>query len=222
MVHAAIARLKRYGREDHQPETDDEFQSLVKQILLREEDYMAGNTSRHTAAWEAWLHQEPGRRATQAALKTVQEGVRLEFIHPMHPDQRKHPRHAQKMEQMRKLLTRLKGEKEAGSLLDRDSPGRMRFPSRESVGEHAEFVLEQRNKLRASRTLFTPGELGMEGPRLVIIGLGVIVNRKGKKRIIPDARYVNLFVRYMACKHENLADASAALEAGDYIWLTDV
>ena len=221
MVHAAIARLKKYGRDDHQAGTDDEFQSLVKQMLLWEEDYMAGNTSRHTAAWEVWLHQEPGTRAAQVALKTVQEGVRLEFIHPMHPDQQKHPRHAQRMEQMRKLLTRLKGEKEAQSLLDRDSPGRVQFPNRESVEEHAEFVLEQRDKLRASRTLFTPEELGMEGPPLVIIGLGVVVNRKGKKRIILDARYVNLFIRYMACKYENLADAIAALEAGDWIWLTD-
>lgn len=49
----------------------------------------------------------------------------------------------------------------------------------------------------------------------------MVVNRKGKKRLIVDARYLNMYLRYMALKYESLADAIAQLQKGDYMWLTN-
>ena len=89
------------------------------------------------------------------------------------------------------------------------------------MDEHQKFLLEEERKLRETHSIFPWQGLGMSGPPTLIHGLGVVVNRKGKKRLIVDARYLNLFLRYLALKYESLADAIAQLQQGDYMWLTD-
>jgi hypothetical protein len=52
-------------------------------------------------------------------------------------------------------------------------------------------------------------------------GLAVVVNHKGKARLILDARYVNLFDKYVAFSYEQLQDIPLYAREGDVLCLTD-
>ena len=45
-------------------------------------------------------------------------------------------------------------------------------------------------------------------PPVVVNGMGVVKNRKGKLRLVLDCRYVNMFVKYEHFAYETLADVT--------------
>ncbi len=49
-------------------------------------------------------------------------------------------------------------------------------------------------------------------PISVISGLGVAIERNGKKRLILDARYINMFDKYESFSYENMADIPHCLQ----------
>ena len=51
-------------------------------------------------------------------------------------------------------------------------------------------------------------------------GLGVVVNRAGKKRLIQDYRYLNLFLSYIKFCFEKLADVKEYIAQGDWMSVT--
>eukprot|EP00884_Botryococcus_braunii_P009170 jgi/Botrbrau1/18254/Bobra.0398s0001.1 len=55
----------------------------------------------------------------------------------------------------------------------------------------------------------------------VCSGLGVAANRKGKLRLILDARYINLFDKYVSFSYEKLTDVPQYARPGDWLCLTD-
>ena len=58
-------------------------------------------------------------------------------------------------------------------------------------------------------------------PINIISGLGVALERKGKKRLILDAWYINLFDRYEGFSYESLSDVPQCLQPEDFIVLTE-
>ena len=63
--------------------------------------------------------------------------------------------------------------------------------------------------------------VGLDGPPAVINPLGVAVDRKGKKRLVVAACYINLFIRYVRFKYEGLRSVMSQLEAGDFMYTMD-
>ena len=59
-------------------------------------------------------------------------------------------------------------------------------------------------------------------PITVISGLGVALERDGKKILILDARYINLFDRYEGFSYESLSEVPRYLQPDDFIMLTDL
>ena len=62
-----------------------------------------------------------------------------------------------------------------------------------------------------------------QGPRppVVINGMGVVKNRKGKLRLILNCRYVNMFLMYAHFCYERLSEVPQYLQLGDWFVLTD-
>ncbi len=93
------------------------------------------------------------------------------------------------------------------------------FRNRVSVATHKAFVAAEISQLLQYGVIKLCDE---RSPRVTVVnGLGVVVNRKGKKRLIVDARYINLFDKYIAFSYEQLDDVTAYIQPGDYISLTD-
>ena len=95
----------------------------------------------------------------------------------------------------------------------------MHFKNRVSVRLHADFVAAEIQQL-LRKGVIKPWQ--GTTPITVISGLGVAVDRLSKKRLILDARYVNLWVAYEAFSYEKLADVPGYLQPEDYIILTDM
>ena len=87
------------------------------------------------------------------------------------------------------------------------------------MGMHEEFVddtIKDLLKTGAIRPWAEPE------PITVISGLGVAIDRNDKKRLILDARYINLFDRYEGFSYESLSDVPQYLQPEDFIMLTDL
>ena len=193
-IREVRARLQQYGTALDLDDTADEqwYQGLVD-VLIPAEDFLAGATARHVHAWDEWL--QASSTEDRAILRTVTSGVQLDFVHPRSTGQQHRPQHAARLEQVRRLLQRTVQPLRVQQLLDRATPGEVQFQNRASLEEHMEFVLEEAIRLRQSGAWKTPEELGMETPPILIHGLGVVINRHGKLRLVVDARYLNLFLR---------------------------
>lgn len=189
------ARLQLYNTGLDVDYTSDEVwhQALVD-TLIPAEGFVAGETARYCHAWDEWLPTGEGPAA--AVRQVVSEGIRLDFVHPTSQEQHGRPQYQDKVQQVRRLLQRTVQRQQAEGLLDRDSPGPVQFLNRTSVEDHLDFVLEEATRLRESGAWKTPEELGMARPPFLIHGLGVVVNRHGKLRLVVDARYLNLFLRW--------------------------
>ena len=190
-------KLRQYGAHDVDCRTTAQYETELHRVMLDTSKYKAGNMQRHLAAWKIWLQQETDRARAKEAKRVIEEGVRSGFVHPKSQPQQQHPKHEQKLQQVERLLSKLMGPGEARRLLDRQTPRAIKFPNKDSVDEHHDFLLEEERKLRETHSIFTWQELGMSCPLTLIHGLGVVVNTKGKKRLIVDARYLNLFLRYL-------------------------
>lgn len=135
------------------------------------------------------------------------------------PHARKYtPRFQPRLLAVKELLRSTAGLPNEERLLSQQQPQQVHFLNRVSVQQHAEFVAaEIASLLRvgAIREWQSP-----EQPT-VINGLGVVVNRLGKKRLILDARYINLFDAYNSFLYERLQDVPLLAGSQDCMMLTD-
>ena len=86
---------------------------------------------------------------------------------------------------------------------DIDSPASVRFANRVSCNVHSSFVDDTVKELLRVGSLV--------GWPVVANGMGVVLNRKGKKRLILDCRYVNQFILYAHFNYESLSEVTQYL-----------
>ena len=120
---------------------------------------------------------------------------------------------------MKALLTKTVGAEQVASKLQGSEPKNVHCQNQASVSIHADFVDD------SIRELLRTGAIRLwlkEEPITVISGLGVALDRTGKKRLILDARYIKLFYEYHSSSYDSLADVPNYLKPGDFILLTDL
>jgi hypothetical protein len=168
---------------------------------LKDEDFVAGVPNSRLKAWEryfTWAQEQASLSAEQQkVLDWLRYGVKLEWVGVDSKAQTEHPRYHDRKQQVVELLkTTLPDQAQrVRELLKGHRPGEVRFGNRKPVELHAGFV-------KASlEDLITTGALieVIEDKVQVCSGLGVVANRKGKLRLILDARYINLFDKYVSC-----------------------
>ena len=133
--------------------------------------------------------------------------------------QRKHPNYRKKLQLVKQLLQKTVGPQGVEPALHGSEPQQVHFKNRISVGLHESFVDGAISELTKTGAIcpWTAPE-----PITVISGLGVAVDRKGKKRLILDARYINLCDKYEGFSYESLSDVPQYLQPADFIMLTDL
>ena len=191
----------------------------LQDILLPVEQYVAGFTQLHGAAWSEWLHDSTPQASR--VMQAITKGLQFQFVPPMAASQQQRPHSQSRYQQVSNMLRRLVPPAQAADLLGRATQGSVHFPNKASLEQHADFVRAEACSLRQAGALRTPQELGMAEPPCLVHGLAVHQNRKGKLRLIVDARYLNLFLQYVSFKYETLQQAVSLLQHRHFLYTTD-
>jgi hypothetical protein len=151
-------------------------------------------------------------------LSWLEFGLPIDWVAVNDPAQQLHPRYRQRIELVETLLVSTVGAGRAQVLLRGSMPGQVRFSNRVSVSLHRDFVADDIQSLLRVGAIIP---WTFDFPLTVVNALGFVVSRVGKRRMILDPRYPNLFIRYLSFSYEKLLDLTAYAEASDFIVLTD-
>ena len=200
---------------------DDERLASVHSLLFPLEHSRAGFISTRLEVWQYYIQRFGTTAKAQQILQWLQHGLNVHWVSCDAAIQQKHPRYRKKVQLVRELLhhTSAVGSQGVEPALQGKEPQRVHFTNCISVGMREELVDGAICELVKTGAIST--WTGPE-PITVINGLGLAVDRNGKKRLILDARYINLFDRYEGFSYEGLSDVPQYLQPEDYIMLKDL
>ena len=181
--------------------SDDQLLAYLHAMMLDPAKFVAGNLTRHLAAWQIFCNKFGHTKQARQALAWVAEGIRFQFVSPFSPGQEKHPRYRSKLQLVEQLLCSTVGPELVREMLHRNQPAPVHFANRVSCSMYKQFVDQTIQELVQIGSL-----VEWQGPRppVVINGMGVVKTRKGKLRLILDFRYVNMFLMYEHFCYESL------------------
>ena len=197
---------------------DDEWLAFVQSFLPPLECFRAGFMSTRLEVWQCYFQHFGMIAKAKQILQWLRHGLDIHWVPHDASSQQTHPKYRKKVQLVRELLQKTVGAQGVEPALHGSEPLQVHFSNRVSVGMHEEFVDGAINDLLKTGAIrpWTESE-----PITVISGLGVAVDRKDKKRLILDARYINLFDRYEGFSYESLKDVQQYLQPEDFIMLTD-
>jgi hypothetical protein len=199
------------------------LQELMWKHCLDDKEFTAAVPNQRVSFWEAYFTWAQGSKPLTAeqvqVLEWLRTGITVHWVHVHHPAQLKHPRFRVRLELVTQKLHLVFPDQpeKVQELLSGNRPGRVHFPNRKSAFMHAEFTRSALHELVATQAIEQVGPNDV----IVVSGLGVVINRKGKARLILDATYINLFDKYVAFSYEQLKDIIAYAQQGDWLSLTD-
>lgn len=224
-VHQALEAWQEACTTVGEPAGPGTTRSLAQEWnkALKDDEFVAGVPNTRLTAWEEYFRwargDAPLAAEQQEILAWLRHGVKVEWVGVDAKAQQDHPRYGQRRQQVLELLSntlRGKGQR-VRELLDGKRPGKVQFVNRKSVQLHEAFVKTSLEDLLSTGALREVAEEQVQ----VCSGLGVAANRKGKLRLILDARYINLFDKYVPFSYEKLTDVPQYAKHGDWLSLTD-
>ena len=189
--------------------SDDEWLDEVKAFVLPVDLFQAGFISTRHAVWQKYFDQTGWTTKARHIVGWLTKGLSITFVPIDAECQTKHPRFEERLKLVRNLLEKNVGRAAVQELLMGSQPHQVHFKNRISVKQHIEFVVDTIQQL-LQHGVIKPWQ--QTTPMIVINGLGVAVDRRGKRRLVLDARYVNLWVAYEAFSYEKLADVKGYLQ----------
>ena len=112
--------------------SDDQLLSYLHSIMLDPAQFVAGNLTRHLAAWQMFCSKFGHNKPARQVLAWVSEGIKFEFVSPFSPGQERHPRYHSKLQQVDQLLCNTVGPEHMHDMLHRDQPAPVQFANRVS------------------------------------------------------------------------------------------
>lgn len=216
----AVLRDLSQGWTAGAPAPEQESFTAYMRGLLRPEDGMrAGMFNAHAAVFEA-LFCEAGVDGAEE-LKEVLHGIRLRFCKPDHPQKQREPRHARKMRGTAISLREAGySRKQHEAWCQAEQPGPVVLGNRLSSAEDLQFARETIAQwVKTQAVLAWP--FAATRPH-VVLSLAVATSASGKRRLILDARYTNLFLQYFRCHFESLRSAVPMLRGSRYAYVLDL
>ncbi len=162
-----------------------------------------GNLRHHSPAWKQIFHYFGHTARSKLVLSWIEHGIQLDLVAVHAKSQLQHPRFVARLQLVGKLLTKTVGKSNVANTLLGNNPSTVQFANRASCMQHNDFVKESIKKLVQTGAM---KPWTGRAPPVVISGLAVMANRKGKLRLILDCKYLNLFLRYEKLKYECLTD----------------
>ena len=220
MLAAACSRLQQASDDSAcDMYDDDEVQSQMENTMLDPNDFQAGNLRNHFPAWQQLFICFGHTSHSKQVLSWIEHGIQLDFVAVHAKSQLQHPRFGARLQLVEKLLAKTVGKNNVANMLLGNKPSPVQFANRVSCMQHPDIVRDTIQKLTQTGAMIP---WTGEAPPVVISGLGVVANRKGKLRLILECRYLNLFLRYGKLKYERLADVPKYLKQGHWFVLTDL
>ena len=150
-------------------------------------------------------------------LDWVLRGYRFRFAAPAHaPDDRRGTA-AARVQAFRCLIGSRMTPEKVDEAVRSSEPPRMRLPNHASVEEHACFV--EGELLECLQT--GAASIVRESDAHCVLGMGIVKNRRGKLRLVLDARALNLWQTYLPFSFERLSDLPQYIELDDLLVVLD-
>lgn len=214
------------GDQEAPPQVLEAFRDELQRCwgaALQDSHFKAGVPHTRVREWHQYFfwgqHGQPLAPAQARILDWLKEGVRINWVSPFQAQQRKHPRFQERLDQVMRLIRQTfpREPSKVDSLLQGEHPASVHFPNLPSAVKHADFVRASLDDLLRSGAIRSVSHEQVH----VVNGLGVVVNRKGKLRLVLNATYINLFDRYEVFTYEKLSDIPQYVKAGMFCLLTD-
>ena len=183
---------------------EQSFQASLEENLRSPEGLRGGQVAGYHRVWRA-AHAAMGYPRHWREVLDWVRGFPGVFCHPQDPEKRSEPRHERRVRGVRMSLKQEGvSESEAEAMLTQASPPAMLFGNRFASREDEEFArAEIEMNVNRGSVLAWP----FHGTKpWVVLPLAVAVNAEGKRRLILDARYINLWLQYLPFSFETITD----------------
>lgn len=175
------------------------------------ERFVASSFQTYFPAWEELLKQS-SRKSSKSVLSWLKYGFRPRFDGPekARPD---------KLRIVEAMLSKVVGAGKVRKFLRGKRPQRIEFPNHKSFFDHLEFAVGETRKNLESGAVGVWPEGG--DPPEIIHPMGV-VESAGKKRLICNDRYLNVFLKQIPFQYEKLRDVLAFTFPGSFMTTADL
>ena len=179
--------------------------------------FRAGAPSTVQHHWQDYFQLMGSSPSTHKVLEWMGTGYKPIWVNPHSKPQQLHPKHRENLVVVTQQLQQATGQVRVQQWIDRSTPAKVHFPNRKSALINPAFVSDEVGKAlqRGAVRECTREELH------VVHGLGVVGDPQVKGRLIMNAMYVNLFVKYTPFHYETLRDIPVLAKEGDCIMVTD-
>jgi hypothetical protein len=191
------------------------------QAGLRPEATMtAGQLTAYAPLWNI-MHRHLGSPPSwREPLQWVAEGFPGKFCRVDCPAKALEPFHSKKLAGVRAALKQTGlADAEISHIFQQARPPPMVLPNRVEA-EHLEFVrTEIQTNCKRGSAIVWPFPATRPW---VLLSLSVATNSQGKRRLILDARPVNLWLQYLAFSYERVQDVADYAQPGDFMVTRDL
>ena len=194
--------------------------AYIKQILLDDTQFVAGNWHHFADLWTSHLRSIPRWPQRSRVLAWIRQGYPIDWVDPDSEVQQTHPRFKIKRREGQAMLEQVVPLEEVPRYMTGTRPSPVVFPNRRSALEHDSFTDDAIRGLVHSGMAVVHDPV-LHDPVIVVNPLAVVVQRT-KKRLVVDLRYVNRFVRYEPVRYEQLSDVLAFVQRDWYAVVTDL
>jgi hypothetical protein len=180
-------------------------------------DFQAAAPATVVDNWQAYFALAGPDAVSNRVLTWVSQGFKPTWVHAFSSTQQAHPKFHQNMAVVSQQVAQVVGPSGVNSFVDRNKPAQIHFPNRKSAVVNTPFVMAeiQQALQRGAVKECDPQEL------VVVNGLGVVGDPEIKARLVVNAMYVNLFVKYTPFHYQSLRDVPLLAKHGDVIMVTD-
>lgn len=213
---------------DSVPQDREEFLQQLHGALQPQEEFRGGQLAAYAPVWQRLAAlTPPGETAERAnkVLRWMQQGAPLQFVDAHDKGKQHEPNHMRKRAGVARALAQAgysPGQVETAMAGDFPQPVVLgnRLPDERSRS----FAREQTEKSRRLGVVARwPEEWRRKGLRpYLLLPLAVAEDAYGKRRLIFDARYLNLFLAYLAFCYDLLMRLLARTRRGDSIVTDDL
>lgn len=175
--------------------------------------FVAGGVTPVVEVWRQFFAAHKSRNPVRQILRIVESGLNFHTVSPLHEAQTAMPGYKQKLRRVERMLSRVGLDPQA--VLSADKPPAAEFPNHLSASEHEEFLVKEIGKF-VERGAVIPVS---QRPSLVH-PVGVVVQRT-KLRLILDPAVLNMFLRYLPFKYEQLRDITTMISESDWAYSSD-
>ena len=166
--------------------------AYIKQILLDDSQFVAGNWHHFAELWASHLRSIPRWPQRAKVLEWIRQGYPIDWVDPESEAQQAHPRFKIKKREVEAMLEQVLATLEIQRFTTGTRPTSVVFPNRRSAMHHEQFTDSAICGLveTGMAVLHDPA---IHAPEIVVNPLAVVVQRT-KKRLVVDLWYVNRFV----------------------------